>query len=204
MVLAEETCETILFTTNSHDPLVKGFVTPLKDVVRLLGVYLDRGLTFRAHVKHLLSATTRRFAQLRTAANSSFGPSQSDLRTMYVAYIRSVMEYCAVIWYPGLSNAEKLEVIQNKSARAPHPSPPCSWNPPSFRSLSDSRPTFNPSSSLTSSSASPLPKPKPEILRQHPNWRHLKFWSQPLTRHCRKSLHPHVQPYLLLQPPTQL
>ena len=123
MVLAEDKCETILFSHYAKDPklqvLVKGIATPVKDVVRLLGVYLDRGLTFHAHVDHLLSTTARRIHQLRTLANSSFGPSQSDLSTMYVSYIRSVVEYGALAWYPALShtNANRLEVIQNKAAR---------------------------------------------------------------------------------------
>ena len=123
MILAEEKCETILFTNHAKDPmprvLVKGFVTPVKDVVRLLGVYLDKGLTFRAHVDHLISTTALRLHQLRAVANSAFGPSQSDLRNMYASYIRSVVEYGALSWYPVLSNtnAERLEIIQNKAAR---------------------------------------------------------------------------------------
>jgi len=58
MLLAEDKCETILFTHHAGDPpprvVVKGFPTPVKDVVRLLGVYLDKRLTFRAHVDHLV------------------------------------------------------------------------------------------------------------------------------------------------------
>ena len=96
---------------------MNGSALPVKDVVRLLGVYLDKRLTFNAHVDHVLTA--RRLHQLRTIANSSFGPSQLDVRAMYLSYIRSVVEYGALSWYPTLShtNMQKLEVIQHKAAR---------------------------------------------------------------------------------------
>ena len=83
MILAEEKCETILFTNYAKDPeprvLVKGIVTPVKATVRLLGVYLDKSLTFHAHVDHLITSTAHRTQQLKTVANSTFGPSQFDL-----------------------------------------------------------------------------------------------------------------------------
>ena len=54
MLLAEKTCETILFSNYAKDPsprvIIQGHLTPVKNVVRLLGVYLDKGLTFRARV----------------------------------------------------------------------------------------------------------------------------------------------------------
>ena len=123
MVLAEAKCETILFSNFPGDPApqisVQGFSTPVKDVVRLLGVYLDKTLTFKPHVDYLISKTAKRIHQLKAVANSTFGPSQADLRNMYTSYIRSLVDYGALSWLPGvsLSNIARLEVIQNKAAR---------------------------------------------------------------------------------------
>ena len=45
--------------------------------------------------------------------------SQRDLRTMYIAYIRSVLEFAAPVWYPCISktNMKTLQRIQNKALR---------------------------------------------------------------------------------------
>jgi len=52
-----------------------------------------------------------RLKQLCAVANSCFGPSQLSLRNMYVAYIRSVFDYVAPVWYPLMSktNLDELQ-----------------------------------------------------------------------------------------------
>ena len=77
-------CITILFTNNQNDrqPQVR-----MKDQVfqsvkqtKLLGVMLDSRLTMKPHYENMKREGKRRVAQLCSAANSCFGPSQLSLR----------------------------------------------------------------------------------------------------------------------------
>ena len=87
--------------------------------LRILGVRFDRRLTFKHHVQYLCQKTNLRLQQLSRVSNSIYGITQSDLRTMYIAYVRSVLEYAAPVWYPCLSrsNLEKIQRIQNRALR---------------------------------------------------------------------------------------
>ena len=98
----------------SHQPPNKG-----PQVMRLLGVYFDRRLTMQYHVKYLCKKAGRRLSQLARVANSNYGMSQRDLRTMYISYIRSVLEFASPVWFPCISttNMKKLQRIQNKALR---------------------------------------------------------------------------------------
>jgi len=56
--------------------------------------------------------------------NASFaGLHQHHLRHFYVTVIRSVLEYCSVVWHHGLTKAqaESLEVIQRRALRIIYP-----------------------------------------------------------------------------------
>jgi len=66
---------------------------------------------------------------LARVANSIFGYSQSDLRSIYIAFIHSGLEYAAPVWFPLLSKTQlkKLATIECKCLRillsAPHGTP---------------------------------------------------------------------------------
>ena len=87
--------------------------------IRILGVFLDPKLTMKHHMTIITQCAHERIALLARMANSTYGLSQQDLRTMYIAYIRSIFEYAAPVWYPFLSptNVHKLEVLQLKALR---------------------------------------------------------------------------------------
>jgi hypothetical protein len=55
--------------------------------------------------------------QLSRVSNSIYGLDQADLHAMYIAYIRSVLEYAAPAWYACLSkiNVNALQRIQNQA-----------------------------------------------------------------------------------------
>jgi hypothetical protein len=85
--------------------------------IRILGLYLDHRLTMSYHMSKLTAKVTICLCQLAQISNSLFGLNQSDLRSMYLAYIRSALEYCASTWYACLSktNREALQCLQNKA-----------------------------------------------------------------------------------------
>ena len=93
---------TLLFTNSRQDPLPKvqldgETLLPVKKF-KLLGVILDAQLPMKPHFEKLVKESKMRLRQLCAVANSCFGPSQLSLRNMYVAYIRSVLDYAAPVW----------------------------------------------------------------------------------------------------------
>ena len=116
-------CSTLLFTNNRQDRLPRvmldGEVLLAVKKFKLLGIILDAQLTMKPHFEKLVKESKMRLGQLCAVANSCFGPSQLSLRNMYVAYIRSVLDYAAPVWYPLMSktNLGKLQIIQNKALR---------------------------------------------------------------------------------------
>ena len=71
------------------------------------------------HVAQLMHRCTPKVNLLARVANSMFGSSQSDLRSMYIAFIHSGLEYAAPVWFPLLSTTQlkKLATIETKCLR---------------------------------------------------------------------------------------
>ena len=62
---------------------------------RLLGVTLDRSLTFNAHLKKLTSSLSSSIRIMRTTAHTSWGWRRSTLKMAFHALIRSKLDYAA-------------------------------------------------------------------------------------------------------------
>ena len=70
-----------------------------KQEARFLGVWLDRRLKWKAHLKKIETKLgTQRFALTRLAA-SAWGCSLVRAREIYTKVIRSVIAYGVGIWY---------------------------------------------------------------------------------------------------------
>ena len=56
---------------------------------------------------------------MRSIAGADWGGSCGDLRGLYIAYVRSLLECCSAAFSPLLSatRLNELEIIQNKAAR---------------------------------------------------------------------------------------
>ena len=71
-------------------------------------------LTFIEHVKFLKRIVTRKINILKALSSKSFGCSRNTLRRIYVAFIRSRLEYgCQVLEGTSDKNMQILEVTQN-------------------------------------------------------------------------------------------
>ena len=84
-----------------------------------LGVTYDRTLSFKQHVDKIKARMKSRSTALQALSGKTWGASGSDLRTVYIAFIRSCAEYAAAGWMPGVAdtNLEQLEVAQRHSCR---------------------------------------------------------------------------------------
>ena len=85
---------------------------------KYLGIFIDRGLTFKQHVNYIRDRTAARIKVLRYISGRDLGASPSFLRTFYVAAILSIMDYAAHC-LPGLyaSHVHHLEILQNQAMR---------------------------------------------------------------------------------------
>ena len=117
---------TFFFTTDSHQakwrPNIKLFGEQMKygdgpkeKCPKFLGVTLDRSLCFQDHVKSVTEKVDNRRKMLYCLASRSWGWKKHNLRRIYIAMHRSIMDYAAPAWQPWLSETafNKLEVAQN-------------------------------------------------------------------------------------------
>ena len=91
--------------------------------IRLLGVYLDRGLTYKAHFEALNTKIPKLLSALKSVTASTWGTSLLDARKLYRGAIRPILAYGALFWYPKDSNRvetlkKSLESIQGRFLRA--------------------------------------------------------------------------------------
>ena len=89
--------------------------------MRWLGIYLDRKLSFRTHVRIMTNRTSSVINGLRCLANTVRGLSQSNLRLLYRTCAFPVLSYASIIWFredrrqKGL--LKMMDTAQNKALR---------------------------------------------------------------------------------------
>ena len=86
---------------------------------KVLGVTLSYNLCTADHCCKLRRDGQFRVSQLRHVACSEWGPPAESLRSCYISYVRSVLEYASAVWSPLLSDtwAGKISTVQNSAAR---------------------------------------------------------------------------------------
>ena len=86
---------------------------------RLLGIILDRSLTFNAHMKKLTTSLASSIRIIRATAHTSWGWRHSTLKIAFHALVRSKLDCAAPAWHPWLSetNLTNLDRLQNRSLR---------------------------------------------------------------------------------------
>lgn len=92
---------------------IDGFQLEKPTDIKDLGVYFDRELTFD---KHLHSVTSSAFSNLGFVIRNCKNFKQAEtLKSLYVAFVRSRLEYASIVWYPLQSyKLQDLEKIQRR------------------------------------------------------------------------------------------
>ena len=124
MVLSDKSVSTF-FTTSSNEahwrPSLKAGEINLSydPTPRLLGVILDRQLTFGPHVKSLKEKINSKCRILAALSNTTWGWRKNSLLKVYNTHIRSILDYSASAWQPWISdtNRKALDTLQNKALR---------------------------------------------------------------------------------------
>ena len=98
---------------------IDGKQIPYNPEPRVLGVFLDRQLTFRRHVNEVCKSVNSKMRMLAALSNTTWGWRKQDLMKVYSANIKSKMDYAGSAWQPWLSktNLLILERLQNKALR---------------------------------------------------------------------------------------
>ena len=86
---------------------------------RLLGVILDRSLTFNAHLKELTTSLASSIRITRATAHTSWDWSRSTLKMAFHALVCSKIDCAAPVWQSWLSdtNLSSLDRLQNHFLR---------------------------------------------------------------------------------------
>ncbi|KAF8074160.1 hypothetical protein FPV67DRAFT_1371937, partial [Lyophyllum atratum] len=83
------------------------------DTIRILGLFIDRRLTFNQHVRILADRAGNAVRGSRMLANTVRGLSQVELRTLYRACIVPVLTYASPVWWTGKkTHSSILEKVQ--------------------------------------------------------------------------------------------
>jgi len=80
-----------------------------------LGVYLNNRATWHDHIESIISKASKRIGSLRLF---KFKINRDSLRVIYLTHIRSLFEYCNVVWDNlSITQSEALEKLQHEAAR---------------------------------------------------------------------------------------
>ena len=89
-----------------------------KEIVKWLGIWFDRKLSFKTHVEKRIASATRIFYSISRLANTERGLSFQAIRQLYLACIVSLADYGVPIWWKQQQNLlEKYEKLQNQALR---------------------------------------------------------------------------------------
>jgi ribonuclease HI len=117
--------EVSFFSTWTHEsdfkPIIEINDKALKfqEHPRLLGVTLDRQLTFTKHVEEVTTKAVAKTKMISAVSHSEWGWDKQHLTQLYHAYVRSQLDYAGPGWQPWLSDSNRmqLERAQNKALR---------------------------------------------------------------------------------------
>lgn len=77
--------------------------------IKLLGLIIDKNLTFQPHIAAVSRKTAEIYKQLACAAKVTWGLNREIIRTIYVAVIEPIVLYASSVWYP----ATELQMVRS-------------------------------------------------------------------------------------------
>lgn len=83
------------------------------DRVRDLGVILDSKLTFTDHYNTIINRANNMLGFIKRFCYNFHDPY--TIKTLYIAYVRSILEYCSIVWSPfSITHEERIESVQKQ------------------------------------------------------------------------------------------
>ena len=108
------------FTTNYQFTTriqMEGHTLPVLSQTKLLGVVITSDLRWSENTKHLIKRANARMELLRRMV--PFSPQIEDMKTVYITYIRNILEQSCTIWHSDLTMEDRiaLERVQKNAFR---------------------------------------------------------------------------------------
>lgn len=97
---------------------VNGRVLEQIDNIKYLGIWLDKGLRWGKHINEIWDKVQRFLSLLKVLAGSNWGVHPKHIRRLYVALLRSRMEYACFLYDSSTkTHLSKLDKVQNQALR---------------------------------------------------------------------------------------
>ena len=89
---------------------------------KVLGVTIQSDLKWNSHITNIIKKANKRLYLLRLCKRA--GVRQNELLCIYTSLIRSLLEYCAVVWHPALPSYlhNDIEQVQKRAIKLIYPS----------------------------------------------------------------------------------
>ena len=99
--------------------MIDGQAIPFNPKPRLLGVILDRQLSFVPHIEKIEEQTKSKLKLLLSLSNTNWGCRRDQLMKIYNAHYKSVVNYAGFAWQPSLrpSNVVALDRLKRHALR---------------------------------------------------------------------------------------
>lgn len=98
-----------------HQYSLNSAVLPLCTNIKDLGVTFDNKMSFNVHITNI---TTKAYKMLGFIQRTSTDLSVLTFRNLYCSFVRSLLEYCSVVWSPSYAvYVEVIERVQRKFLR---------------------------------------------------------------------------------------
>ena len=117
MKVNESKCKTMIFNFNHKYQFTTNLSINNIDIqvieeAKLLGVILSNDLRWEKNTEYIIKKANSRMELLRRA--SRFCSNKEELKTIYIAFIRSVLEFSSNVWHTCLTleNSNDLERVQ--------------------------------------------------------------------------------------------
>jgi hypothetical protein len=96
---------------------VNGKKIDIVEETKLLGTIITSDLKWNRNTREIVKGAYKRMQLLNTAAN--FTSNVQDLKSIYLIYVRSILEQSAVVWHSSLTfqNRRDLERVQKATVR---------------------------------------------------------------------------------------
>lgn len=110
-------CTSILFSRKINKPNINvkldNQIVETCSNVRDLGVILDSKMTFIEHYNTMVFKATNMLNFIKRFSYNFKDPY--TLKTLFIAYVRSILEYCSVVWSPHIKTHEtRIESVQKQ------------------------------------------------------------------------------------------
>lgn len=91
---------------------IGGVTQKSKEVVRYLGIQMDRELNYKQHMDIAMAKSTRAMRMLTAMARKDWGLSPGVMRVIYKVAVETLITYGAAIWYKKLENKVRLRKLK--------------------------------------------------------------------------------------------